>query len=223
MKKIVTILLITFLLSTSLVFASNFINGEFKGYGIVNVEVNSQELDNLDVPAINFNGRTVLPVRAVAESMGSIVEWDAETWTANLVKPDAFISTFRDVAVNEEDFTIDFLDRLTVFVENENWSFIAGGGIAGIPNGKYEYSVRLIDPNGRMIAKTPNAEIEITDFPLGYTIYEPISSNLTEVGIWKLELLLYTQKDGKYSETPLVIDSTNLYVVSDEENTVAIK
>ena len=50
--------------------------------------VNGEEVQ-LDVPAKIVNGRTVVPVRAVAEGMTAKVEWDAQTSTVNITKMQA--------------------------------------------------------------------------------------------------------------------------------------
>lgn len=56
---------------------------DYKGYAVVNVEVNGVSIVS-DVPAINFDGRTMLPVRAIAEALGADVRWVAETQTVVL-------------------------------------------------------------------------------------------------------------------------------------------
>lgn len=61
-------------------------NGAFEGYPVVNVVVNGQPISS-DVPAINFNGRTMVPVRFVSEALGAAVQWDGETWTAAVTMP----------------------------------------------------------------------------------------------------------------------------------------
>lgn len=55
----------------------------FEGYRVIHVVVNGKSIQS-DVPAINFNGRTMLPVRAVAEALGAEVGWDPATSTATL-------------------------------------------------------------------------------------------------------------------------------------------
>lgn len=56
----------------------------FEGFPIVRVILNSQEVTN-DVPAILFHGRTMLPVRKIAELAGLTVDrWDGETNTVYL-------------------------------------------------------------------------------------------------------------------------------------------
>lgn len=57
------------------------INGDYRGFPIVKVQVNGQVL-NPPVPGIGFYGSTLVPVRAVAEALGCEVSWDPENWTA---------------------------------------------------------------------------------------------------------------------------------------------
>ena len=55
----------------------------FEGFPVVNVTVNGTPIKS-DVPAVLFNGRTMLPLRAVGEAMGAAVSWDQATYTAIL-------------------------------------------------------------------------------------------------------------------------------------------
>lgn len=57
----------------------------FQGFSVINVMVDGKPL-TLDVPAINFYGRTLLPLRKVAEVAGMNVEWDGATNTAKLTR-----------------------------------------------------------------------------------------------------------------------------------------
>jgi len=57
--------------------------GTFEGFPIVRVMVEGEEIQG-DVPAINFNGRTMVPIRFVAEALGANVGWDDATQTASI-------------------------------------------------------------------------------------------------------------------------------------------
>lgn len=59
----------------------------YKGLPVVNLIVNGRTVES-DVPAVILDNRTVLPVRAVAEALGLRVNWDAETYTVTLTRPD---------------------------------------------------------------------------------------------------------------------------------------
>ena len=61
-------------------------NGLFQGFPIVNLKVNGKAVES-DVPAINFNGRTLVPFRAIGDAIGARVGWDGETQTASLDTP----------------------------------------------------------------------------------------------------------------------------------------
>lgn len=78
MKKL---LLITsmFLCFAGVVSASS-LNGDYKGYSIVNLKVDNQDTSP-NVPAINFEGTTMVPIRFVSESLGSDVSWRDDTQT----------------------------------------------------------------------------------------------------------------------------------------------
>jgi hypothetical protein len=73
-------------LSAGSALAAGGINGMFEGFPIVLVKVNGR-LAQGDVPAVNFFGRTLVPVRLVTEQLGATVEWDPDTWTASVSLP----------------------------------------------------------------------------------------------------------------------------------------
>lgn len=57
--------------------------GTYSGYNVVKVMVNGKEV-SADVPAVNLNGRTMVPLRAVTEAFGAKVDWDQDTYTASV-------------------------------------------------------------------------------------------------------------------------------------------
>jgi len=65
------------MLSTATAFA---IHQNYKGLPIVNVLVNGNPLES-DVPAVVLDGRTLLPVRAIAETLGADIHWDGQLST----------------------------------------------------------------------------------------------------------------------------------------------
>lgn len=74
---------LVFLLSVTAVAAQHTYNG----LPVVNLMVNGRPVKS-DVPAVILENRTILPVRAVAESLGLQVGWDAETYTVTLTSAD---------------------------------------------------------------------------------------------------------------------------------------
>jgi hypothetical protein len=55
--------------------------GVYQGYPVVRVVVDGTPVE-FDVPAINLNGRTMVPLRFVSEVLGAVVSWEESTWTA---------------------------------------------------------------------------------------------------------------------------------------------
>lgn len=55
--------------------------GTYQGFPIVRLVVDGRVLTP-DVPAVNLNGRTMVPLRAIAEALGVPVTWDDATKTA---------------------------------------------------------------------------------------------------------------------------------------------
>ena len=53
---------------------------------VANVETNEQKQIELDVPPQIVDSRTLVPVRAISESLGVAVDWVAETGTVVLTK-----------------------------------------------------------------------------------------------------------------------------------------
>jgi len=62
--------------------------GAALGAGAILVKVNGQEVD-FDQPPLLKNGRVLIPLRAVAESLGAEVEWDQVTGTAVISTADS--------------------------------------------------------------------------------------------------------------------------------------
>jgi len=79
-KKLIVLVvcLVLVALFSAVGFAS--IHGLFEGYPIIKVIVDGQEIKG-DVPAINFKGRTMVPVRFVSEALGADITWDAKNET----------------------------------------------------------------------------------------------------------------------------------------------
>ena len=54
----------------------------------IGIVINGYSLNNLDQPPVIVNGRTLVPVRAILESIGATVQWDAVNQTVTTVKGD---------------------------------------------------------------------------------------------------------------------------------------
>jgi hypothetical protein len=90
MRKFVLTILFVFLFSGVALAGSN----TYEGYPVINVKVDGQLVES-DVPGIAINGTTLVPLRAISESMGSEIAYDAKTKTA--------IITSRQVVSNNDN------------------------------------------------------------------------------------------------------------------------
>lgn len=79
-KSIIALSLAGILLSST---AYAAVNGTYKGYQIVNVNVDGKTIYG-DVPAILLGDRTMVPIKFVSEAMGATVSWDQNTFTAHV-------------------------------------------------------------------------------------------------------------------------------------------
>lgn len=78
--------------------------GDYKGYSVVRVLINGAEARG-DVPAINIDGRTMVPARLVAEALGAQADWDQENYTTIISDPET-------AALSWPDQVSGFLDVL---------------------------------------------------------------------------------------------------------------
>ncbi|WP_068774260.1 copper amine oxidase N-terminal domain-containing protein [Paenibacillus sp. FJAT-26967] len=93
------------------VVSASSINGSYKGHSIVKVKVNGDYVSS-DVPGINLDGTTMLPVRAVAESLGANVKWDPDTYTAEIA-PSPTLKSIDEIAKHLKSYNIYSLDYHT--------------------------------------------------------------------------------------------------------------
>lgn len=105
MKKIILVIMMLVLLATIANAAS--VNGNFEGNPIIKMKSNGKILPVGDVPAILYNGRTMVPI-GMLRNLGATVEWDQKTQSVDVRLP----------AITETITAIDTLDDLRSFVES---------------------------------------------------------------------------------------------------------
>lgn len=91
------ILLVVLMLFSVVVYASDVIF--FEGYRVVNVLVNGKSIES-DVPAINFKGRTMVPLRFIGEALGAEVIWEQSSFTAKILSLDSQVEEHEKAEVN---------------------------------------------------------------------------------------------------------------------------
>jgi hypothetical protein len=97
LKKIILVA-IMFLLFAGVVSASS-INGDYKGNPIVKVMSNGKQLQSDEVPAMIYDGHTVVPI-SLLRQIGVSVNWNADAYSVDVKLPQQQTATnlnFRDI------------------------------------------------------------------------------------------------------------------------------
>ncbi|MBP1965784.1 stalk domain-containing protein [Paenibacillus aceris] len=81
MKKLLTVTMILFFITSSVNASSS--RGDFEGNPIVGVKSNGNELNVEDTPAINYKGRTMVPIYMLRQ-LGADVVWEDSTYSVNV-------------------------------------------------------------------------------------------------------------------------------------------
>lgn len=108
LKKVFGFVVVLSLLIGSV--SASSINGDYKGYPIVNVMVNGKYVYG-EVPAINLDGSTMIPLRAVIEALDAQISWDQKTYTAGVIKSADIVYEVPD-NLNPEKM-IELLNKVT--------------------------------------------------------------------------------------------------------------
>lgn len=203
MRRVLTILLVIAILSTGVIFAAN-VNGLYKGFPIANVKLNGVKI-NSDVPAILFDSRTLLPVRAVTEAVNSVVQWDQKTQTATIIKPSINMIFAGDVVEEENGLTIRDAGSYFNTLGSGRWENLYVE-IGPMESKTYEYRVAVYDPKGSLIG-TSAVEKHVID-KRGLVVYLPIDNMTYSIpGQYKFKFQI--KYDGEFQsigETVAVVE-----------------
>lgn len=112
MKKRIFLVVVLFMLFVGVVNASS-INGEYEGNPIVKIVNNGKEVSAEDVPALIYNGRTMVPI-ALLKKIGAKVTWDPDKYSVDVKLPTDEIQN--NEAINPiteyKQYTKDVYDEL---------------------------------------------------------------------------------------------------------------
>ncbi|NRF93635.1 hypothetical protein HQN89_22070 [Paenibacillus frigoriresistens] len=85
MKKLLTVTMILCFITSSVNASS--VHGDFEGSPIVSVQSNGKDLQVEDVPAINYKGRTMVPIY-MFKQLGADVTWNDSSYSVNVKIPE---------------------------------------------------------------------------------------------------------------------------------------
>ncbi|HOV25071.1 MAG TPA: copper amine oxidase N-terminal domain-containing protein [Pseudobacteroides sp.] len=208
MKRTIPFVMILFLLITVVVAAES--TNKYNGYNTVKVIVNNSELKT-DVPAIIMDGRTLLPLRKVAEAVNSIVTWDAANRTASILKPQVNII----FAETKDGSTVsgELSEIIPFWTANEK--YLSHISIGGLPKGKHTLycGIYSSDKNGNInLSKPIDSKPEYTvnstspNTPVWFAIAWD-RATIKEAGIYSFVVQL---KDSDGNFNPIAIYNMEL-------------
>ncbi len=112
----------------------------------VNINIDGKKIET-DVPAVNYEGNTVVPIRFVSEELGADVKWDEKN---------------RAALINIEDKSIELKVDSSKAVINGKEQSLPNGGITKIMSTNAADGQRTMVPL-RFVSETLGAEVEWVD------------------------------------------------------------
>lgn len=165
MKRIMFVMSLILIISLATVVIAAGVNGDYNGNPIANVVINGVKLVFPDVPAIGYNGRTMMPLRACVESLNGIVEWDNKTQTATVTKPETSIVF---LTLNDDGNIENIYSAIPNLSAGQKfYSMVYFGGIL---KGTYNIKCEILNQSGTVIRYTTD-DISI-DIEKDYGIVE---------------------------------------------------
>ena len=144
-------------------------HGEYKGYTIVKLIIDGKEITP-DVPAIIMDGRTLVPVRIVSETLGAEVAWDPSTYTVTITSTQAKESQKESAKGDDKGLSADagFYYKNVSFKETSIGTEMIGemSNFSGKDYSYVMFVVSVYDVDGKLI-ETNSALI--SNFPHGST------------------------------------------------------
>ncbi|KDR95033.1 Copper amine oxidase N-terminal domain-containing protein [Peptoclostridium litorale DSM 5388] len=171
MKKYILTTAIVFVISACSIYSAETA-GEFNGFPTVNINYNGEKVKG-DIPAVNFYGNTMVPIRGISEIFGALVEWNGAESTVEIKKPhiDMILcdyygeaSSFENAVEIEDSYGRSLIvDKIigNPFSKFEvgTYTFNAYFDVSGLEGGKeYVDRVMIVDPEGNVIYNTTESQ-----------------------------------------------------------------
>ena len=119
-------------------------------YPKAKVFVNDSEVTFKDgeVPAIVIDGSTVLPIRKVAEKLQAIVQWDKDTMTANIYKPNVHMFVSEEVKIDKNKQVSVIKSPFSVVETGKTVEFAVVVQVDGLKADATGFKISIIKPDG---------------------------------------------------------------------------
>ncbi|MGD9678766.1 MAG: stalk domain-containing protein [Vulcanibacillus sp.] len=190
-KKVLGLISLLLLFNIVTVYAGTAIYGYYLGYEKVKVVVDTKEVDST-VPAIIIEDTTMVPLRAIAERLDVIVNWDSQLKTATLIKPNVNMLFTANPVYDKANQSYVVYSPFGKINKNQRYhfNFHVFCEVDNLPYENLEIKVVLKDPDNEIVqdgyVQTFDATLENS---LQYiNFFENI--DFLKTGNYKVELLL---------------------------------
>ncbi len=170
-------------------------NGLFKGFTKVLIEVNGMMVKFDDVPAFMIadknDAKTVLPLKEVGETLNAMVEWDTDTYTANIVKPNVHILLSQTSEFKEVE-GIPMFKPFSLVRSGSTYSFVIYTEIDNLPKKEYQVKVVLENSEGTVLIDSDEKSNNINHSVLSSFIFKKTVNDFSfkEKGTYKIKIMM---------------------------------
>ncbi|GAA3407238.1 stalk domain-containing protein [Paenibacillus hodogayensis] len=176
--------------------------GEYQGYTKVRVQVNNTEVPAGDVPAFMIDGRVVLPLRELSDSLNAIVKWDDASKTAYLYKPNVHMFVAKDIAKDDSPKT-----PFGKVSKGNKLDFVVAAQVDSLTTPIQSFKIDLVSPEGAIIRSTNAVTLQGGKDSFWYS--------------WPLESVTF-DSTGKYKvQFKIKLDDAHEYSVVSEKTIVS--
>jgi hypothetical protein len=176
--------------------------GTYNGFPVAKVLVNDTELKVGDgeVPAFVINGSTMLPIRKIAESLQAIVNWNSDTMTANIYKPNVHMFVSEEVKIDKSGKVSSIKSPFSIVDQGKTVEFEVIAQVDSLKANTTGFKISIENPDGSEFDST---EVSTSDGltnklinGFGYTS-PPFSVKFSQKGTYIVSFS-FKGDDGKY-------------------------
>ncbi|QGQ97002.1 hypothetical protein EHS13_19970 [Paenibacillus psychroresistens] len=201
-KRLIILTLVFSMVFGATVYADS-LWGTYKDFPKAKVFVNDSEVTfkEGEVPALVIDGSTVLPIRKVAEKLQAIVEWNKDTMTANIYKPNVHMFVSEEVKIDKNKQVSVIKSPFSVVETGKTVEFAVVVQVDGLKAEATGFKISIIKPDGEEIdSKEVTAGItsnSLLPSIFGYTSL-PFDLKFSQKGTY-LVRFSFKDKDNNYT------------------------
>ncbi|MBB6216457.1 archaellum component FlaF (FlaF/FlaG flagellin family) [Anaerosolibacter carboniphilus] len=202
-RKLILLFALFIFTSTPVVAVSMESNTTNTNFSEINVSINGEFVQN-NFPVLNFNDEILLPLNAIADSINGAIEWNSETKTINIIKPEVTMIFAKNADYEDGIYTLgNFSNKACVHVKD----FYVYTAVSNLNPGEYHYRMVLLDPDKEIVSSSEEFSVQITDdIPQLIDLTQFTNINFTKVGNHKVQIQMKVNGSFKtlYETTLLV-------------------